>query len=276
MFTHALGRLWLSLFFLLPLNNAFAGTRDPDTPDSRYVEFGKQFPNVKKLRGTIVYKEKDTYQYGSAVVISPHWILTAAHVADDARDLTILDDGDKEFPITKVIVHGDYTHDNIGYHDIALGYSPKDFALKFYPALYTDADELGKAVTISGYGFSGTFLTGMQENDGQRRAGHNKVEGLERAVLVCRPDRTHKFPLEFIITPGDSGGGLFIGNKLAGINSMLMAVDKKPNGTYTDEAAHTRVSLYADWVHMQMAQYELALQAKATLGAEFTQTEAAK
>ncbi|NDC55393.1 MAG: hypothetical protein EBZ69_00950 [Alphaproteobacteria bacterium] len=276
MFTRALCWLWLVLFFLWPLNNPLAGTRDPDTPDSKYVEFGKQFSGVKRVRGIVTYKEKDTYQYGSAVVISPHWILTAAHVAEDARDLTILDDDDTKFPLAKVIIHGEYANENVGYHDIALGYSPKDFALKFYPALYTDADELGKAVTIAGYGFHGTFLTGMQENDGQRRAGHNKVEGTERALLVCRPDRANKFPLEFIITPGDSGGGLFIGNKLAGINSILMAVDKKPDGTYTDEGAHTRISLYADWVNNQIAQYELALQAKSTLGAELTQNDAAE
>lgn len=276
MFTRALGLLWLSLFFLWPVNNPVAGTRDPNTPDSKYLEFGQQFPNVKRLRGVITYKEKATYQYGSAVIISPHWVLTAAHVTEDARDLTILADDNTKFPLTKVIVHGEYTHDNIGYHDIALGYSPVDFAMKFYPELYTDSDEMGKAVTISGYGFAGTFLTGMQEEDGKRRAGHNKIEGTERALLVCRPDHTNKFPLEFIITPGDSGGGLFIGNKLAGINSMLMAIDKKPDGTYTDEAAHTRVSLYSDWVHAQIAQYELVLQAKATLGPELTQNNSAE
>lgn len=244
---------------------ALAGTRDPSTPDSKYVEFGQQFPSVKKLRGVVTYNDKETYQYGSAVIIGPHWLLTAAHVVEDARDLTIVE-GDVKFPLTQVIVHDKYDADTVGYHDIALGYSPKDFALTFYPALYTDLDELGKPVTIAGYGFHGTFLTGMQENDGQRRAGHNKVEGTERALLVCRPDREHRFPLEFIITPGDSGGGLFIGNKVAGINSILMAIDKKPNGTYTDEGAHTRVSLYAEWVQAQIAQYELALQARATLG----------
>lgn len=272
MFTRALGLLWLSLFFLWPVNNPVAGTRDPNTPDSKYLEFGQQFPSVKKLRGVITYKDKETYQYGSAVVIGPHWVLTAAHVTDDARDLTILNDDDTKFPLTKVIVHSAYDHANIGYHDIALGYSPKDFALKFYTPLYTDSDEMGKAVTIAGYGFNGTFLTGMSESDGKRRAGHNKVEGTERAVLICRPDSVNRFPLEFIITPGDSGGGLFIGNKLAGINSMLMAIDKKPDGTYTDEGAHTRVSLYADWVNAQITQYELSLQARATLSPN-TQTE---
>lgn len=258
------------LLFLAFTNTISAGTRDPNTPDSKYVEFGRQFKSVKKIRGVVIYNEKATYQYGSAVIIKPHWILTAAHVAEDATELTVIADDDAKFPLAKIIIHADYAHENVGYHDIALGYSPQDFALDFYPGLYTDSDELGKAATIAGYGFHGTFLTGMQENDGQRRAGHNKVEGIERALLVCRPDRTNRFPLEFIITPGDSGGGLFIGNKLAGINSILMAVDRKPDGTYTDEGAHTRVSVYYDWVTAQIAQYELALQARATLSPNTT------
>lgn len=272
MVTRALGLLWLSFFFLWSLDTTIAGTRDPNTPDSKYVEFGEQFLSVKQLRGAVKYGDKDTYQYGSAVVIGPHWVLTAAHVAEDAKDLTILNEDNTRFPLTKVIVHENYRAENIGYNDIALGYSPKDFALKFYTPLYTDSDEMGKPVTIAGYGFHGTFLTGMQENDGQRRAGHNKIEGTERAVLICRPDRTNRFPLEFIITPGDSGGGLFIGNKLAGINSFLMATDKKPDGTYGDEAAHTRISLYVDWVNATITQYELSLQAKSTLGSDIELT----
>jgi hypothetical protein len=248
---------------------ALAGTIDPDTPDEKYVEFGKQFPSVTQLRG--IYKDskdpeaKAHYQYGSAVIIQPHWILTAAHMTTDTTEITVLKDG-VEYPLDTIIRHNDYTDGNIGFHDIALGYSPADFKLAGYTPLYTEHDELGKAVTIAGYGLHGTFLTGAKESDNRKRAGHNKVEGLERAVLVCIPDKVNKFPLEFIITPGDSGGGLFIGNKLAGINSFLMAVDKKPDGTYTDESAYTRISLYANWVKSQIEQYELAQQARATEG----------
>ena len=71
-----------------------------------------------------------------------------------------------------------------------------------------------------------------------------------------------------MISPGDSGGGMYIGNKLAGINSFLMAIDKVPDGTYGDDSAFTRVSLYVDWIESQIAQHELALQARATTGAE--------
>jgi len=215
--------------FAFVTSTAFAGTIDPNTPDAQYIEFGKQFPCVVRIRAE-QYQQKDD---------------------------------NTEFPLTKIFVHPDFKEDNLGHFDIALGYSPKDFDLEFYCPLYTDNDELGKAVTIAGYGIQGTFFSGAKLADEKKRAGHNRVEGIERSALICRPSSGRsRFPLEFIITPGDSGGGLFIENKLAGINSFLMATDGKPDGTYTDEAAHTRVSVYADWVNRVIAEYEGTLPAR--------------
>ena len=54
--------------------------------------------------------------------------------------------------------------------------------------------------------------------------------------------------LEFCAANGDSGGGLFIDNKLAGINSMVLAADKKTNSDYGDECTHTRISSYKSWI----------------------------
>jgi len=258
---------------------ALAGTTDPNTPDSKYVEFGRQFPSVVRLRAKLKCTKpdcdlKEHLQFGSAVIIRPNWILTAAHVVHDTHDPVILRDDDGEHVLQKVIIHQDFQDGNIGFHDLALGYSPKNFDLEFYTPLYTQSDELGKAVTIAGYGVHGTFSTGGVNSDGQKRGGHNLLESAERAVLVCAPSSGLKrLPLEFMITPGDSGGGMFIGNKLAGINSFLMATDKKPDGTYGDEAAFTRVSLYADWVESQIERYELALKAQSTLGSDPTPAE---
>jgi hypothetical protein len=71
-----------------------------------------------------------------------------------------------------------------------------------------------------------------------------------------------------MIAPGDSGGGMFIGNELAGINSFLAHADGKPDGTYGDDSAFTRVSMYRDWVELQIRQHEHALVGQATLGPE--------
>lgn len=246
-----------------------AGTTDPGTPDSKYVEFGREFPGVVQLRNKLDCKKCDKrhLQLASAVLIRDHWALTAAHVVENADDNVLLIDG-KEYALPYVVWHKDYEEAKVGYHDIALCYSPKAFGLKFYTPLYRRQDEVGKAVTISGFGSHGTFSTGANATDEFRRAGHNSIDSTGMAILICNPSAAGRFPLEFGIAPGDSGGGMFIGNELAGINSFLMAEDNKPDGTYGDSSAFTRVSLYADWVDLQIQNYEAALLGRATTGAD--------
>ena len=269
-----LGFVWLPLV-------ALSGTRDPNTPDANYVAFGKKFPFVQRFRAEVKSKNTETgkeyaaYNYGSAVLIRPNWALTAAHVLelDNPTNPVIIKDGTTHI-LSHVVVHPGWAEDNFGFSDLAICYSEKDFGLEFYPPLYTDIDEDNKAITISGYGFHGTFHSGGKDIDGKKRAGHNKIDRGERGVLICSPSLTNRMPLEFMITPGDSGGGMFIGNKLAGINSFLMAVDKKPDGTYGDESAFTRVSLYADWIESEIAKHVLRTQGKSTLASDVTDDEA--
>lgn len=252
-----------AVIWVAAVGQLFAGTIDPNVPDAKYLEFGKKFPCVVMLRaeclnippGVKVPEGRKLIQWGSAVIIRPHWIITAAHVVIDADNHHIVS-GKSEFPLQKVVLHPRFEEAKMGYFDVALGYSPQDFDLDFYCPLYTAQDELNKAVTIAGYGITGTFSTGGRMTDSQRRAGHSQIVGIDHNVLICRPKRSRKFPLEFLITQGDSGGGLFIGDQLAGINSFLLAADGKPDGTYTDEGAHTRISLYADWIDQTIEQYE--------------------
>lgn len=250
-----------------------AGTMDPGTPDDKYLEFGKQFPGVVRLRAVgkcdnPKCPKKEHEQFGSAVIIRPHWLLTAAHVVHATKDQAAITAEGKEHKISRVVLHKDYEENRVGWHDLALCYSPDDFQLKFYTPLYNEQDELGKAITIAGFGSHGTFASGAKDSsDGKRRAGHNILEGAADAVLFCKASSgLERLPLEFLIAPGDSGGGMFIGNKLAGINSFLLHSDGKADGNYGDEAAFTRVSLYRDWVESEIRQQERELAAQATLG----------
>lgn len=230
-----------------------SGTIDPSVPDSRYVEYGKKFIHVVKIKGICNCKKRDREHefHASAVIISPHWVVTAAHVVSSADDMAILVGG-RECKISKVKIHKDFDKDKMGHNDIALCYSDEDFGMDFYPELYTESDEVGKIASICGYGMTGSFSTGAVKSDDLKRAGSNIVDRIEMKCLICNNLGGRKTELEFMIASGDSGGGLFIDGKLAGINSFVMADDGKPNSDYGDECAHTRVSLYADWMKETM------------------------
>lgn len=237
--------LFALLFITLYSFSTIAGTIDPNTPDEKYVKYGSKFQCVLRICG----KDKAERPFcASAVAIRPRWILTAAHVVQDCSScfITIKD---KQECVTKVIYHEKYNENQFGEYDIALGYVGNDLGLDFYPKLYDKDDEVGKVCSISGFGITGSFITGVKYSDNKRRAGSNVIDSIDRKLLVCTPSRHNKTELEFIIGSGDSGGGLFIENKLAGINSCVMAVDSKPDSTYGDEGGHSRVSLYIDWIN---------------------------
>jgi hypothetical protein len=236
---------FLLIFFVLALNNGYCGTIDPNVDDEKYVAYGSRFEHTVK----IVCDDGKGYSSGSAVIIDDFWVLTAAHVVKGMKNHYIVVDGKKK-PLDKVKVHEKY-HDNVfGLYDIALGHIKDGVDLEPYPALYTDKDEVGKMAAIAGLGLTGNFNTGVKIADNKKRAGSNYIEKAERGVLICtasRPNQKHT-ELEYLICSGDSGGGLFINGKLAGINSSVLGYDGKPDSTYGDESCHTRISLYSDWI----------------------------
>lgn len=227
--------------------HSLGGTIDPSIPDSKYLEYAKDFKCVYKICGT--YKD-GTMFCASAVVIDSHWVLTAAHVVQDPKICLIHKDNNAH-EVTRIFIHPDFKDEGFGKADIALCYVDEDINLEFYPKLYEGDDEVGKVCAISGYGLTGTFNTGAIKADGNQRAGSNHIDEIQNDLLICTPStRTSKkrSSLEFLIGSGDSGGGLFIDGRLAGINSCVLAADKKPDSTYGDEAGHTRVSKFVDWI----------------------------
>ena len=235
--------VFVFLFFCF---NCIAGTIHPDIEDSKYIEYGKKFTYIYRLCGTY---EDDTLFCASSVAIDPHFLLTAAHVVKEAKTCIVKNDaGDKLYNATDIIINKDFEDRNFGFNDIAIIYINNKLDIDFYPELYEESDEVGKTCTLSGYGLTGTFNTGSIKSDNIKRAGSNKINRAENELLICEASNIDRTALEFLISSGDSGGGLFIGNKLAGINSCVIAADKKPNSNYGDESGHTRISLYRKWI----------------------------
>jgi TATA-box binding protein (TBP) (component of TFIID and TFIIIB) len=238
------------LLVILSFTICKGGTIDPSVPDEKYKNYGSKFKCVLKIIGTCNCEEKHTFS-ASAVAISPNWALTAAHVVKNSTKIKI-QINNKDFEIDKIIVNEKFNEAKLGYDDIALCYSKSDFNLDFYPKLYEKNDEVKKIVSICGYGMTGSFSTGANKSDEIKRAGSNIIERIDNNCLICNNSGGTRTQLEFLIANGDSGGGLFINNELAGINSFVSAKDGKPNSSYGDESAHTRISVYKKWIEEKM------------------------
>lgn len=229
------------------LGTIFAGTIDPSVSDQKYLQYGKDFKYVGKLCGT--YNDK-SFSTGSAVVIKPNYVLTAAHVVDGCKSCKIIID-DIDYHIDAITIPKDYNPKHFGVSDIAVCFTKTPIKLDFYPELYNANDEQGKICCISGYGVTGNFLTGANNFDMRRRAGSNIIEEIQKELLICRASRPNdrtRTSLEFLIASGDSGGGLFIDNKLAGINSCITGIGKGVDSTYGAESGHIRISIYREWI----------------------------
>jgi hypothetical protein len=228
--------------------SCYSGTIDPNNNDSSYVEYGKHFSYVGKLEGT--YFDGNCF-VASAVAIDNNNILTAAHIVRNVKNVTVTF-GNHSFVIEKFSAPKNFEPNGSGLADIAIGHSKKSFQLDFYPPLYTNADEIDKVCCICGFGGSGNFLTGVTFFDTKKRAGSNVIKYIHKDLLVCDPSdesANNRTSLEFLIANGDSGGGLFIDGKLAGINSCVLSSNKKAISTYKDNSGHTRVSNFIDWIN---------------------------
>ena len=236
------------LFFITVISaHSFAGTIDPSTPDQKYVKYGEDFLYIGKLCGT--YEDGSKF-CASAVAIDDYNIITAAHVVKGAATCKITINS-KTICVNNIICHKDYEENLFGIADIAIGHCDSKIGLGFYPALYEDDTEVGDVCSISGYGLTGTFKTGAYKYDGKKRAGSNRIDRIEKDLLICDPSpRGSKWytSLEFLIASGDSGGGLFIDNRLAGINSCVMVAGRSPKSSYGEESGHTRISKFIEWI----------------------------
>lgn len=241
---------WLATF-IVAASTASAGTIDESKGDARYLDYGATFSGyVVRVTGP---NRDGVPLAGSGTMLSPHWVLTAAHVTHDMVAVDVVTGGDRH-RVDRVFAHRDWRPDDYGWHDIALVHVARPFSGRVYPSLSDATERLGSVAAASGYGMTGTLSVGLQAGDQRLRAGTVFLGAVERGVYVCPIRRDSQAgPLPYCIAPGDSGGPLWAAaadgsTRLVGVNSYVARTGGRARYVVGEESGHTRVALYLDWI----------------------------
>jgi len=241
---------------------ASAGTIRHDRDDDLYLGLGADFTSV----GRVDFKIASDRYMGSGVLIDSNWVLTAGHVVDKAKSLKFTIGG-VTYRAASWQAHPEWNEDLLAGYDIGLINLRKPVESVDPAVRYWGSDELYAEATIVGYGMTGTGLSGATTFDGEKRGGQNVIDELygDMSLFLCdfdNPDplasdnvfgSPEPLGLEFLIAPGDSGGGLFldVGDntmQLAGVNSFIGWFDEAGDSDYGDISGHTRVSAFNGWI----------------------------
>ncbi|MEI8375306.1 MAG: trypsin-like serine protease [Planctomycetota bacterium] len=229
--------------------------------DSLYRTLGSSVPyeSVGQFMGTTT---KSGFM-ASGTLVSPEWVLTAAHVVDNAKTISF-SIGGQTYQVDRKIVYPGWNGNLWSGYDIGLVHLAKPVDNIKPAQLYTGTSELNQADTVVGFGKTGTGNSGDTKSDGLKRGAQNVISQIEhKRLLVADFDNplpvgavplgySRALPLEGLIAPGDSGGGLFIttstGTYLAGVNSFVGSDFGRPRSVYGNFSGHTRVSAFSDWI----------------------------
>ena len=259
----------------------FGGAIRHDADDAKYLELASQ---SKYDAASLVVV--DGTPRASAVMISPTFALTAAHVLDDRKPSQLqLEVNGKRIAVAEFIIHPRYRPSDLAKHPNTLMRKGIDLALirlsepaNVVPAkLYEGNQEIGKIGTLVGFGVSGDAFTVITNPTrvGTRRAGQNMIDQIEGEVdgrqmppgyllsdfdhptkpQLNRIGSAHPLALEYCGVGGDSGSPVFIevdGRTLvAGIyatGTFSVGEGDDVNGLYGATSYAVRISEQVGWI----------------------------
>ena len=240
-----------------------------DRPSNRLDPLGVDSP-YNAVGALSIFTGSQTY-YGSAVALSPNWVLTAGHNVDFS------DDGLVDAGLTvslhlsglhigtpsSITMHPSFTgfgNPSI-HHDLALFYFEDPIADALFQPVLGLSMEVGDVVTLVGYGRSGFgsygYTTSASLTD--RSIGYNTIASLQAESNGIGLLYRYNFDppasaaslgndLETIIGPGDSGGPALIpwrdSYALVGINTFTEGY----GGRFGDIGGGVALDPYWTWI----------------------------
>jgi hypothetical protein len=216
-----------------------------DSPSNRLDPLGINSP-FNFVGALSIFTGSQTY-YGSAVALSPNWVLTAGHNVDFNDDghvdpgltVSLHLPGVTVSSPTSITMHPSFTgfgNPSI-HHDLSLFYFEDPIHDDLFTPTLGLSMQVGDVVTLVGFGRSGYGSYGYTTTASltDRRIGYNTIRSLQQESdgdgLLFRydfHDPSDPFSLgndlETIIGPGDSGGPALVawggGHALVGINTF--------------------------------------------------------
>jgi hypothetical protein len=280
MFTPTYRVVLLGMLWLVPSSQA--GVLRDDVADSEFLNLAASA--LYQSVGKFTYSVGASSYLASGVLISPEWVLTAAHVTGGTnyagQGISNMNfsletgNGVLSYAASEWLAHPGWAAtqgDLFAGYDIGLVRLSGSVTAVQAATLYLQDSLQIQPGTIVGYGATGTGLTGFNGGTlGTKRAGQNMIDAqgdgisISSNILFVDFDRPGvpgesvtgsnlPLALEYLSAPGDSGGGLFITQNsqtfLVGVTSFGWGItDGLANSDYGDVAGFTSTTAYAGWI----------------------------
>jgi len=224
----------------------------------------------------VFYLEKQyDHKVCVATLIHPRWAVTAAHCTEETS-LGVRVNRGEEFPVTiarqpsyvdKVIIHPAYEPGSATEVDLALLRLSEELTFPQPLKLHDKENELGRVVTLLGWGFFGLGTTGRDYDNGKFRFAHNRITEASRRLVFTfeNPMDLGSNALEFEGVPGlgDSGGPALLeseqGITLAGVavgELMREGYDRASQGKYGAVVIYERLTQHRGWIEQVISYHQ--------------------